>query len=111
MNYFWCQDDAFEYSHGVVSIRPHSGGPFSIKGPYMIPKRKGALRFLSEKRRLLKDRVQAKAHELELDELGVKPLVLILEVRSPWLGQRDDKETAMISEWFTRAREVCKEHR
>ena len=109
MNRFWCGGTAFEYSNGVVSIMPSLGAPGSIKGPYMIPKRKGALRFLSEKRRLLKERVQAKAHELKLDELGVKPLVLIFEVKSPWLGQPDDKGTAMISEWFTRAREICRE--
>ncbi len=106
MNYFWCSSTQFEYSQGRVSIQPNLGGPYNIKGPYMIPRGKGVLQMLSEKRLLLKEVVRTKAQELELDALDIKPMVLIFEVKSPWLGQPDDKETTKIREWFNRARNV-----
>jgi len=108
MNDFWCFGTRFECSQGEVSILPSfpRGGPANIKGPYIIPRRKGVLQMLSERRLSLKEMVRAKAHERGLDALDIKPMVLIFEVKSTWLGQPDDKETAKIREWFSRARNV-----
>jgi len=100
MNWFWCWDTKFEYSRGELSILP-LGCP---KGPYMIPRRKGVLKILSERRLSLKEMVRVKSYEFGLDALDVKPLVLIFEVKSPWLGQPDDKEAAEIREWFNKTR-------
>ncbi len=100
MNWFWCWDTKLEYSQGEASILP-LGCP---KGPYMIPKRKGVLKTLSERRLSLKEMVRVKGKEFGLDTLSIKPMVLIFEVKSPWLGQPDDKEAAVIRAWFNKTR-------
>ena len=74
--------------------------PIGIKGPYFLPRVTGIVSRLSEGRRTYHEAITKKAKELGVE---VRSLMLIFEVRSPWLGQDDSDEPERLQHWFAQA--------
>ena len=75
--------------------------PIGIKGPYFLPRDTGIVSRLSEGRRTYREAIAEKAKELGVE---VRSLMLICEVRSPWLGQDDSDEPERLQHWFAQAK-------
>jgi hypothetical protein len=71
-----------------------------VKGPYFFPRVKGILARLSEGRRTYRQAIAEKAKELGVE---VRSLMLVLEVRSPWLAEQDSDESERLRQWFAMA--------
>ena len=75
-------------------------GPKGIKGPYFLPRAEGIAARLAEGRRSYR---QAVAERAKQDGEQVRSLMLMLEVRSPWLGQAGSDEPQRLRQWFAAA--------
>lgn len=75
--------------------------PIGIKGPYFLPRVKGIVARLSEGRRTYRQAIAEKPKELGVE---VRALMLIFEVRSPWLGQQGNDEPERLRRWLEKAK-------
>ena len=75
-------------------------GPKGIKGPYFLPRARGIAARLAKGRRSYRRAIAQRARQ---DGVEVRSLMLLLEVRSPWLGQGGSDEPEQLRQWFTAA--------
>jgi hypothetical protein len=82
LNFLWCD------------------GPIGIKGPYFLPKARGVVARLSDRRRSYRQAIAQKAKKESVD---VRSLMLCFEVRSLRLGEQENDEPEALREWFAHA--------
>jgi len=72
-----------------------------IKGPYFLPRAKGIVIRLSEGRRTYRQAIAEKAKELDAE---VRSLMLIFEIRSPYLGEQGSDNSERLRGWMEKVK-------